>query len=58
MQLDLTKIPSDLMYLDHYEIAIYYYNNTEGFAVHRVSDMCPYLTEVSNLQPETPNPKS
>jgi hypothetical protein len=46
------------MYLDHYEIAIYYYNNTEGFAVHRVSDMCPYLTEVSNLQPETPNPKS
>ena len=57
MQLDLRDIPDDLMYLDHYEIAIYYYNNTEGFAVHRVTDMCPYLTEVSPLQPPTPTPK-
>ena len=45
VQLDFRNLPPDMRYLDHYEVAVYYYNNTNPFAIHRVIDECSYLTE-------------
>eukprot|EP00961_Rhodomonas_salina_P221952 3001535-Rhodomonas_salina.1 len=37
-----------MKYLEHYEIALYYFNKTQPIKVHKVYDECPYLTPTPN----------
>eukprot|EP00960_Hanusia_phi_P059677 764256-Hanusia_phi.AAC.1 len=55
--LDFRNIPIEMIYREHFEIVLYYFNKTQGMKVHKVygsngapgnTGGCPYLTEVYN----------
>mmetsp|Transcript_18218 Transcript_18218/g.43885 ORF Transcript_18218/g.43885 Transcript_18218/m.43885 type:complete len:827 (+) Transcript_18218:3-2483(+) len=48
VKLDFRNLPLPMKYLEHYEIALYYFNKTQPIKVHKVYDECPYLTPTPN----------